>query len=101
MTKTRLILLPIATTIAILTLTGCEQFEQAKTDTLEKAKQTAAKALNEAQQSPSLEQARESANQVLIESKKAASDLLDQASQYLDQGSKIIENSPTQESSGS
>lgn len=99
MNRFKSICISITAAMALIILTGCEQIEQVKTDTLEKAKQSASRMLNEAGQSPSIEQAKESANQVLIESKKAAADLLDQASQYLDQQSKIIENSSEQESS--
>ena len=83
MNKYKMTLLSAA--MALLFLTGCEQLEQAKNDTIEKAKHTAIKALEEVKSSGSIEQAKESANQVLIDAKKAAAGLLNQAGKYLEE----------------
>ena len=85
MMKFKASFLSLAAGMALLLLTGCDQLEQAKNDTLEKAKQTAIAALQEATQSGSIGQAEESASQVLIDAKKAAAGLLDQAGKYLEQ----------------
>lgn len=85
MSRYKLTLLSLSAAIALLFLTGCEQLEQAKNDTIENAKQTATKALEEVKSSVSIEQAKESANQVLIDAKNATVELLDQVGKYLGQ----------------
>ena len=85
MSKYKMTLLSLSAAMALLFLTGCEQLEQAKNDTIENAKQTVVKALEEAKSSGSIEQAKESANQVLIDAKKAAAGLLNQAGKYLEE----------------
>jgi hypothetical protein len=85
MRKFKLTFLSLLAAMALLFLTGCEQLEQAKNGTIENAKQTAIKALEEVTSSGSIEQTKESANQVLIDAKKATAGLLDQAVKYFEQ----------------
>ena len=84
--------------ISVVSLTRCEQVEQAANDAVEKAKQSAVQALNEATQTGSIDQAKQSANQALLEAKQKAAGLLGQASEYLanDQQGQFIER-PTGE----
>jgi hypothetical protein len=86
--------------IAVIGLTGCEQMEQATNDVVEKAKQAAVQALNEAQQTGSTGQAKESVNQALLEVKQQAAGLLGQAIEYLssDQQGQDVERPAEQES---
>lgn len=86
----------LVASVALVGLTGCEQVEQAANDVVEKAKQAAVLALDEAQQSGSIDQAKETANQVLQE----AAGLLGQASEYLsrDQQGQDVERSAEQSS---
>lgn len=72
--------------ISVAGLAGCEQVEQAATDAVEKARQSALQVLDEAQQAGSIDQARQSANQALNEARQKAAGLLGQASEYLSQG---------------
>ena len=69
--------------IALIGLSGCEQVEQAANDAVEKAKQSAVQALDEAKQTGSIDEARQSATQALQEAKQAAAGILGQASDYL------------------
>lgn len=48
-----------------MSLSGCEQAEQAANAAIEKAKQSAVQVLDEATQSGSMEQAKQSANQII------------------------------------
>ena len=77
--------------IALVSLTGCEKLEQAANGAVESAKQSAVKALDEARQAGSIEEARQSADRLLLDAKRQAAGLLEQASQYLSQ-----EQSPQQ-----
>jgi hypothetical protein len=52
-------------------------------DVVEKARQAAVQALHQAQQSGSIKQARESANQTLLETKQQVAGLPGQAGEYL------------------
>ena len=94
MIKLKSIYLPVIVGFMLVFLTGCDKIDQAKTDALEKAKQAASKALNDVQQSGSIDQAKESANQAIIDAKQAAAGMLGQASEYLEQSanSTITEN---------
>jgi hypothetical protein len=56
----------------VVSLTGCEQVEQAANDIVEKAKQSSVQALDEATQTGSIDQA-----------KQKAAGLLSQANEYL------------------
>lgn len=69
--------------ISVVCLTGCDQMEQATNNAVEKAKQSAVQALDEARQSGSIDQVKQSANQALIEARQTAAGLLGQASEYL------------------
>ena len=84
MSRYKSISLSLLAAMALLFLTGCEQIEQAKNDTIENAKQTALKAIEDVTAISSIEEAKESASQILTETKKATAGLLDQASKHLD-----------------
>ena len=71
---------------AAVGLTGCERMEQAASDVVEKAKQSAVEAIDQTRQSGSIENVTQSADGVLLEVKQQAAGLLDQASRYLRQG---------------
>ena len=68
---------------ALLALTGCERIEQAATDAVEQAKQSATQVLEEATQTGSIEDAAQAADQVLLETRQQAAELLEQMSNYL------------------
>lgn len=53
-------------------LTGCDQVEQAANNAVEVAKQSALQALEEATRTSTINQAKESANQVMLEAKQKA-----------------------------
>ncbi len=69
--------------ISIVSLTGCEQVEQAASVAVERAKESAVKVVDEARQSGSIDDARQSADRALQEAKQAAAGLLGQASEFL------------------
>ena len=103
MTKLNSAALFLIGSISVVSLTGCEQMEQAANDAMEKAKQSAAQVLDEAKQSGSIvDQAKQTANDALIEAKQTAADLLGQTNQYLseDQQRQDI-NRTTEENSPS
>jgi thioredoxin-like negative regulator of GroEL len=89
----------LVASVALVGLSGCEQVEQAANDVVEKAKQATVLALDEAHQSGSIGQAKETANQVLQEARQQAAGLLGQASEYLsrdqqgqdDGGGKVVQ----------
>lgn len=85
MKKSNAVVMLLVGAISVVGLTGCEQVEQAATDAVEKARQSALQVLDEAKQSGSIDQARQSANQALNEAKQKAAGLLGQASEYLSQ----------------
>ena len=70
-------------TVAIVSLSGCQQIEQAATEAVDKAKQTAIQTLDEARQAGSIEGAKQSAGNAVQEVKQQAAGLLQQASDYL------------------
>ena len=78
--------------LALVGLTGCDKLEQAANDAVETAKQSAVQALDEARQAGSIEEAKQSADRLLLDAKQQAAGLLQQASQYL------AEENPTPES---
>jgi len=69
--------------ISVISLTGCEQMEQAASVAVEKAKQSAVQVMDEARQSGSIDEARQSADRALQEARQTAAGLLGQASEYL------------------
>jgi len=69
--------------IALIGLTGCEKLEQAANQAVEKAQQSAVKAIDEVRQAGSIEEARQSAVNALNAAKQDAAGLLGQASQLL------------------
>lgn len=73
----------LVASVALVGLSGCEQVEQAANDVVEKAKQATVLALDEAHQSGSIDQAKETVNQVLQEARQQAAGLLGQVSEYL------------------
>ncbi len=73
-------------------LSGCERLEQAANDAVETAKQSAVQALDEARQAGSIEEARQSADRLLLDAKQQAAGLLDQASRYLAEEAATQEN---------
>jgi vacuolar-type H+-ATPase subunit H len=66
-------------------LGGCGQVEQAANEAIEKAKQTATRALEDARQSGSIDQVREAANQALHDARQQAAGLPGHASEVLAQ----------------
>jgi len=68
-----------------IALGGCGQVEQAANEAIEKAKQTATQALEDARQSGSIDQLRESTHQALNDARQQAAELLGQASEALAQ----------------
>ena len=82
----------LAGALALVGLTGCEKLEQAANDAVESAKQSAVQALDEARQAGSIEEAKQSADRLLLDAKQQAAGLLQQAGQYL------AEETPTQDS---
>lgn len=69
--------------IAIIGLSGCEQLEQAATEAVENARQTAVQTLDEASRAGSVEEAKQTAGNALQDIRQQASGLLRQASDYL------------------
>ena len=86
MVKFKLASLALVGGIAAVGLSGCEQVEQAANEAVEKAKQTAVEAIDQARQTGSVDEARQSADNVLQDVKQQAAGFLDQASEYLRQG---------------
>ena len=64
-------------------LAGCERLEQAATDAVDNAKQSAVQALDEIRQANSIEEAKQSAHEALQSTRQKAAGLLDEASGYL------------------
>jgi hypothetical protein len=69
--------------IAILAQGGCEQLQQAATEAVNDAKQTAVEALEEATQAGSIDGAKQSADNAIDDVRQQAAGLLQQASDYL------------------
>jgi len=69
--------------ISIVGLTGCEQLEQATNAAVEKAKESTVQIIDEAKQVNSIDDARQTANRAMQEAKQTAAGLLGQASEYL------------------
>ena len=69
--------------ISVVSLTGCEQIEQAKNTAVEKAKASAVQILDEARQAESIDDVKQSANRAMQDAKQSAAGLLGQASDYL------------------
>ena len=82
MSKTKLTSL-IVGAVAIIGLSGCDQLEQAATEAVDKAKQTAVNTLDEARQAGSIEEAKQSADNALQDVRQQAAGLLQQASEIL------------------
>ena len=83
MKKSSRVSLLLVGSIALVGLSGCEQMEQAATEAVETAKQTAVQALQEASQTGSIDEARQTATQALRDAKQQAAGVLGQASEYL------------------
>ena len=83
MAKFKAVVLLLAGGFALLGLSGCDRLEQAANEAVEQAKQSAVQAIDEARQAGSLEEARQSADRLLLDAKQQAGGLLDQASRYL------------------
>ena len=81
----------LAGTVALVGLSGCDKLEQAANEAVENAKQSAVQALDEARQAGSIEEAKQSADRLLLDAKQQAAGLLEQASRYL------AEETPTRE----
>lgn len=69
--------------ISVVSLTGCDQIEQATNNAVENAKQSAVQVVDEVRQAGSIDQAKQSAKQALTEARQTAAGLLGQASEYL------------------
>ena len=69
--------------ISIVSLTGCEQIEQATNTAIEKAKESAVQILDEAKQAESIDDVKQSANRAIQDAKQTAAGFLGQASEYL------------------
>ena len=70
-------------TVSIVGLSGCQQIEQAATEAVDKATQTAIQTLDEARQAGSIEEAKQSAGNAVQDVKQQAAGFLQQASDYL------------------
>ena len=69
--------------IGAIAIVGCEQLEQAATEAVDKAKQTAVKTLDEASQAGSIEEAKQTADNAMQDVRQQAATLLQRASEYL------------------
>lgn len=78
--------------ISVTGLTGCEQMEQAANVAVEKARESAVQIIDETRQSGSIDEARQSANQALQEARQTAAGLLGQASEYLSEKPQVQES---------
>ena len=84
--------------IAAVGLTGCD-LEQAATEAVQNAKQSAVQALDEAKQAGSIAEAKQSADRLLGDAKQQAAGLLEQVSQYLSEGQQATESDQQPEGS--
>lgn len=69
--------------LVLLGLTGCDRINQAATEAVEQARKSVIQVLDEAQQSGSLEHARQAVSETLIEARQQAAGHLDEAIEYL------------------
>ena len=78
-------------TVVIVGLSGCQQIEQAATEAVDKARQTAIQTLDEARHAGSIEEAKQSASDAVQDVKKQAAGLLQQASDYLSGNQRALD----------
>ncbi len=69
--------------VAVLSLSGCEQIDQAAADAVDQARTSAGQLLEDASQARSVEEARQVADDALVEARERAAGLLQQASDFL------------------
>ncbi len=70
-------------TIGAFALTGCEQLDQAAADAADQARQSAGQLLEDARQARSIDDARQVADDALLEAREQAAGLLQRASEFL------------------
>ena len=69
--------------VAVFALSGCEKIDQAATDAVEKARTSAGQVLEDASRARSLDDARQVADDALLEARDQAASLLQQACEFL------------------
>ena len=69
--------------ISVVSLTGCEQIEQAKNTAVENAQTSAVQLLDKARQAESIDDVKQLANRAMQDAKQSAAEILGQASENL------------------
>ena len=69
--------------VVVFALAGCEQVDQAAADALEKARTSAGQLLEDASQARSIDDARQVADDALVEAREQAAGLPQRASEFL------------------
>ena len=97
MKKSSPLMLALAASLALVTLSGCERMEQAANEVIEQATQSAVQAIDEATGAATIDEARQSAEHMLNDARNTAAGLLGEASEYLAPGAPMDEELPAAE----